>query len=110
VSGCCCMGPQNGQPLCPCRMRAVEAARPGWLSASPAPVGREEVFNALGCIRLEWQGNDHATISYRSLVEAADAILALIGGEAASRDHARSDDGGDQCRPAASLATEGGAE
>lgn len=20
---CCCVGPQNGQPLCPCRMRGV---------------------------------------------------------------------------------------
>ncbi len=23
MSGCYCVGPQNGEPLCPCRMRAV---------------------------------------------------------------------------------------
>lgn len=23
VHACCCMGPQDGQPLCPCRMRGV---------------------------------------------------------------------------------------
>lgn len=25
---CCCMGPQNGEPLCPCMMRAAA----GWLA------------------------------------------------------------------------------
>lgn len=24
MSACYCIGPQNGQPLCPCRMRGVE--------------------------------------------------------------------------------------
>jgi hypothetical protein len=24
MSGCFCIGPQNGEPLCPCRMRSVE--------------------------------------------------------------------------------------
>lgn len=24
---CCCMGPQNGDPLCPCQMGAVNAAK-----------------------------------------------------------------------------------
>lgn len=23
--GCYCMGPQNGEPLCPCRMKAAES-------------------------------------------------------------------------------------
>lgn len=23
MGACCCIGPQNGQPLCPCRMRGV---------------------------------------------------------------------------------------
>ena len=23
MSACCCMGPQRGQPVCPCRMRNV---------------------------------------------------------------------------------------
>ena len=23
VSACCCIGPQNGQPVCPCKMRGV---------------------------------------------------------------------------------------
>lgn len=29
MSTCNCMGPQNGQPLCPCQMRAVQ----GWRGA-----------------------------------------------------------------------------
>lgn len=36
---CNCMGPQNGQPLCPCQMRAVQ----GWYGAEigwPYATGR----------------------------------------------------------------------
>ena len=40
----------------------------------------------------------------------ANASLLGEGEGGSARDHARSDDGGDQCRPTASLATEGGAE
>jgi len=28
MATCCCLGPQNGQPLCPCQMRAAE----GWIA------------------------------------------------------------------------------
>lgn len=28
---CCCMGPQNGEPFCPCRMRGMEQRNGRWI-------------------------------------------------------------------------------
>lgn len=44
MSMCACMGPQRGEPLCPCKMRAVERSRPR--APQLAPPG----IVAQGCI------------------------------------------------------------
>jgi hypothetical protein len=39
MSMCACLGPQNGQPLCPCKMRAAEEYQRGHYSFTPNHVG-----------------------------------------------------------------------
>lgn len=53
ASACACLGPQNGEPLCPCRMRAArdhfripEPARTYWPSA---PLGGPTCWNEIAC-------------------------------------------------------------
>lgn len=47
-------------------------------SQEPAVAGVDEVAGLIRShVRLEWHGHDHATLNYRSTVDAARAILAL---------------------------------
>lgn len=62
-SSCACMGPQNGEPECPCRMRArkerqswtPEYLRPLFTETKPhgcvCPIGAEVSCQGLGCPR-----------------------------------------------------------
>jgi hypothetical protein len=57
MSTCYCMGPQNGEPLCPCQMRAarqhlnVPTAPPPIPRGCVCPVGAEATCQGFGCPR-----------------------------------------------------------
>lgn len=55
---CACMGPQNGQPLCPCRMRAADEYRRKYPEMQPqqsrgciCPPGAEATCQGWNCPR-----------------------------------------------------------
>ena len=40
MTACCCLGPQNGEPVCPCRMKNVKIIDGRWVEVidlGPAP-------------------------------------------------------------------------
>lgn len=44
MSACFCMGPQNGEPLCPCAMHGLKIVNGRWVRIEdfgPAPTGWE---------------------------------------------------------------------
>lgn len=55
MSMCACMGPQNGEPLCPCQMRAARDYLPGKIEFTPhgciCPVGAEKTCAGWNCPR-----------------------------------------------------------
>lgn len=53
---CACMGPQNGEPLCPCQMRAARAHIGSYTPPAPTngcvcPAGAEATCRGINCPR-----------------------------------------------------------
>lgn len=59
---CACLGPQNGEPLCPCKMRAArEYMAPGYVVQRPqgciCPPGSEATCQGIACPRRAFSFN-----------------------------------------------------
>ena len=64
VSGCNCIGPQNGQPLCPCQMRGVAIINGRYVKTQdlgPAPDGGLPSVALRGLPRADWVHKESST-------------------------------------------------
>jgi hypothetical protein len=68
---CACLGPQNGEPLCPCQMRAARRHDVGRVVFNPAPPrgcicppGAEKTCRGAGCPRQPFNMASAAVPSY----------------------------------------------
>lgn len=65
MSMCACMGPQNGEPLCPCQMRAAreylgnhpQPVQPILTRGCVCPPGAELTCRGFGCPRQGFVGS-----------------------------------------------------
>lgn len=66
------MGPQNGEPLCPCDMARAR----DWYGIDKKPLQRERVFEAVAAAQsfLKARGREHPN-SYHDWLDVASAML-----------------------------------
>lgn len=63
MSACFCVGPKNGEPLCPCRMRNVQVRNGRYIEIiDHGPVREPFHFDALKDARKEAEAKIHKSV------------------------------------------------